>query len=204
MASSSCLDLVGRGGRGVDVGQCDPGQQPRVLERLEAALHDRDQVQGHLAVVHRDAVPQAAALEHAHDRRVRPFGRRDDEVLGGLGLQHARERLVHDRPHAADEDGRDRGEVGGHLVFHQLLDVDRGEDLVGEVGRQGVRDLRLEQRLLHGLRDGARVEQHLVGPDREHARQHAEHAEDPEDQREHRPTDATPRRARLLVHGAAP
>ena len=174
MASSSWAIWSAGSPPGLKRREVDARQQPGVLQRLEAAADDGKEVQRHLLAVHGEPVglsrpPSRTRITAAWARSVAATMTWRVVSLG----QHASQRFVDDRPHAADQDRRERRQLVGELLLDELLDVDRIEDLVGEEGGQRVGDLGLEQGLLDGVGDGGGVEQDLVGPHGDDADQHA-------------------------------
>jgi hypothetical protein len=111
---------------------------------------------------------------------VRALDDGDEGLAGASVLEHPAEPFVHDVPHASDEHRDERFEVSWHALRDEVLQGDVVHHLVGEVGGERLVHLRVEQRLVDRLGDLLGAEHRLVGPDGDHAGEHADDTDDPE------------------------
>ena len=160
-----------------EVGDLQIVEETELLQPGETAPDERQQVDGDLAVDGGDRAAEPVALEEVHRPAVGPLDDPGDDLLHFRAGQGARHPSVDSRLHSGDDHGLQPIEVVGQHLADDGVDIDRREDLLGDVVGEGGLDFRLGQRVADDVG-------HLVAVEDDRARPHRHRRGDQRDDRQ--------------------
>ena len=166
---------------GGQLGDLEVAEQPELLQTPDAAADQRQHVHGDLSVDDGDPVDEPVALEQLHRPGVGALDDLLEHVLHvGVGEQLGDPTL--DRRLGAGGQHRFQPcQRGREDRVEHGVDVDRGEDLLGDVVGERCLGLRLGERFADDAGHPVAVERRRSGPDgdrRDHEDEDRQHAED--------------------------